>query len=267
MDIMNELPRGKFELVDDLLAFVSIYDDEERTKSYFRMLEENAHLLRGKVCVEVGCGFGLLSEKLAKLGARKVYAVEQNSSLYEIAKSRLAQYENVSLILSDIRDFYPNESVDVLVHELFGQLLYDEDIYSLNQLHFVPKHFLPNKAVLKYSILNSKDYIDTTVTPFVLQKLKGVLVSGLFEDEDISLDYPLLQWLPNNGERSARADISPLQGDLLCFGLEIYHDSRRICRAGLCDNWSLVWTPRDGNLFNIQFEQEKRGTRVLFSWE
>jgi SAM-dependent methyltransferase len=266
MDIMNELPDAVFDRIDDLLAFVSIYDDDNRTAAYLNLLEQHRDDISDAVCVEVGCGFGLLSERLAQLGARRVYAVEVNPHLAAIARRRLAQYPNVQVVEADIRHFRPEENVDVLVHELFGQLLFDEDLYSLEALKFTPRLWLPDEALLQVSLLSSTNYTDDVVTLQVLSETKGALISGLFEGENILAPCQVVQWSKDLFPRSAVIDVSAFDGDLLCFSLEIYHQKRLICRTGECDNWSFVWTARAGNSFKIEFRPLSRGTAVHFSW-
>ena len=266
MDIMNELPDKKYYEIDDLLAFISIYDDEERTRSFLKLLQDHRGLIRDAVCVEAGCGFGLLSEQMAKLGAKKVYAVETNPRLCAIARERLSAYPNITVVEKDIRDFQPEQPVDVLVHELFGQLLYDEDIMALEQLLFKPQHVLPNRAVLKGGCINSDDF-DDVIDDKVLQHLDGVLVSGLYDDEDVDLQFPVIEWQYGKPHTQATVDLSGRKGDLLFFGLEIMHDEKFICRAGECDNWSYVWTPRTADEFYLSFLPADRGMAVSFEWE
>lgn len=266
MDIMNELPETQFNDIDDLLAFISIYDDDNRTRAYFRMLDKHSDLIQNKVCLEAGCGFGLMAEYMAKCGAKKVYAVEANRHLCDIAKKRLADYDNIEVVHSDIRDFTPDVSIDLLVHEFFGQLLFDEDIHVLDELCFSPKMIMPNRAELKMSLFTQEECVDDVVTQYVLLKLDGALVSGLFEDEDIILDKTILEWQPGRKDFQKTVGISQQKGDVLCFGLEVFHNDEFICRAGECDNWSLVWTPRAGDKFDIKFEPAERGTEVKFSW-
>jgi len=46
--------------------------DEVRTTSYRNAIQQNAHLFRGKVVLDVGCGTGILCMFAAKAGAKKV---------------------------------------------------------------------------------------------------------------------------------------------------------------------------------------------------
>ena len=43
--------------------------DEVRTRSYMNAIEQNKHLFAGKIVLDVGCGGGLVSEGLSKIGA------------------------------------------------------------------------------------------------------------------------------------------------------------------------------------------------------
>jgi len=70
VDILNRLPEDRYNEVDDLLTFVSIYDDDERTRAYEAMLRRHRDLIEGKVVVEAGCGLGIFSAAMARLGAR-----------------------------------------------------------------------------------------------------------------------------------------------------------------------------------------------------
>jgi len=266
MDIINEIPLRRFAETDDLLAFISIYDDQRRLQSYRRLLHKNRSAIRHAVCVDAGCGLGYLSEELVRLGAARVYAVESNSLLYEEAKKRLADLKPVVLIKKDLRHFKPRERVDVLVHEFFGQMLFDEDISVLGKLRFKPRCFLPNSARLMAGLTTLRKVCDDNVTPDLLQKLQGVLVSGLFEDRQMPLQFPVIQWQPDSSAAKIKCDLSGRKGEVLYFGLQVLHNDRLICQAVECDNWSFVWTPRCGDKFELLFLPDRRGTRVKFRW-
>ena len=266
MDIVNELHPRRFAEVDDLLAFISIYEDRKRSRAYLSLLRKNRRWIRGGVCVDAGCGWGMFSQEMARLGARKIYAVEANPLLVRMARQRLANYPNVEVIHEEIQDFRPPEPVDVLVHEFFGQLLYDEDIHVLENLRFVPRYWLPDGAQLSGGVMDARDLVDETVTLPVLQQLEGVLVAGLFDDAGVPLTFPVLKWSPSRFRYHVEYDISTTQGDVLYLGLEIYHRGQKVCQAGECENWSYVWTPRRGNRFRLEFLPDHRGMKVRFDW-
>lgn len=266
MDIMNELPPQHFTAVDDLLAFISIYDDRARTDAYLNMLRAHAGDIRNRVCVDAGSGLGLFAEEMARLGAKKVYAIERNPALYELCSTRLRTYPNVKCIQADIRDWQPPEPVSVFVHDFFGQLLYDEDLYVLKNLPYSPGIFLPDRAELWVGSTRSQQLEDGVVTRDVIAHLKGVLVSGLFDEEGLDLQQRVIEWRPGFFQNEITADVSRLEGDLLYFGLVLKDGEKVMCQAGRCSNWSFVWTPRTGNRFRLKFEPSERGSAVYFEW-
>ncbi len=268
MDILNRLPEKRFEELDDLLAFISIYDDELRTQRYFELLEAHCADIQGSVCVELGCGLGLMSERLAQLGARKVFAVEHNPHLFVLASEKLQTYSNVEVVHADARTFRPSESVDVLVHEFYGQLLYDEELYVLDQLPWRPHLVLPNEGKLRAGLTSAASMTDEVVTPAVVRQLEGALVSGLFDEDNLPLQFDVATWQWGLGlALPSVVDLSGRQGDLLYFGLEVCHEGQLICRAGTCSNWSYAWTWRAAQRFRLWFAQGARAPEACFEWQ
>lgn len=267
MDIMNRLTPERFRDIDDVLAFISIYDDVQRSYAYRYMLYSLQGQIRGAVCVEAGCGLGLFSAEMAQLGARKVYAVEQNPILADMARERLAGFPQIEVIHAPIQDFDPPEPVDFLLHEFYGQLLYDEDLFYLDQLKFRPRYVAPNGGELLAGVFPADEFIDEIVTLDLLKRLNGVLVSGLFDESDAELTIPVMQW--RYGQPFAlqqRYRIHDVEGELLAFGVQISHNGQPICRAGTCENWSYVWTYRGGETLQFTFIPGQAGEEVEFTW-
>jgi len=274
MDILNQISPRQFREVDDLLAFISIYDDSRRTRAYRSLLQSHTKLIRGAVCVEGGCGLGLFAAELARLGARKVYAVEQNPLLAKLARARLQRLPNtlsrrIELVELPLQKFRPAEHVHVLVHEFYGQLLYDEDLWVLDHLRFQPDCVLPDGGELRVGALSSHLYRDRVVTAEVIKKLDGVLVSGLFDGESSDLRQPVLRWRFGEGLTPLKHNLQRYKGDLLCLGLVVTHKGKRVCEAGKCPNWSFVWTLRRGNEVSLRFRRAEAGVGMecRFGWK
>ncbi len=267
MDILNRLPQARYEAVDDLLAFISIYDDEVRTRRYFELLEAHRSDICGKVCVELGCGLGLLSEKLARLGARRIYAVERNPHLFALAQKRLSPYEAVVMVQADARAFVPPEAIDVLVHEFYGQLLYDEELHLLDALRWRPRLWLPDGGRLRGGLTWVEAMADEVVTPEVVRQLEGVLVSGLYDEQGLPYQFDVLEWQATAGLHVPPAiSLAGKKGDLLYLGLEVTHAGQVVCQAGICANWSYAWTWRAADRFRLFFEPGTRAPEAVFEW-
>ena len=78
--------------------------DTVRTNAYRDFIYDHKYLFHGKVVLDVGCGTGILSMFCAKVGAKKVIAVD-NSDI--INKARESVYENG---LGEIVTYEPNPS-------------------------------------------------------------------------------------------------------------------------------------------------------------
>ena len=57
--------------------------DEVRTETYRKFIEENPDVFKDKVVLDVGCGTGILSMFAARAGARKVFGVDQSNVIYK----------------------------------------------------------------------------------------------------------------------------------------------------------------------------------------
>jgi SAM-dependent methyltransferase len=273
VDILNKVSPRRFYELDSFLAFLSIYEDKERERAYLRLLRANRDPIRGAVCVEAGSGLGVMSAEMARLGAKKVYAVEVNPELYELSRRRLARFPNVEVVKADIRDFKPKERVDVLVHEFYGQLLYDEDLYALADLRFKPRLVLPDSGALMCGVSSLDDWDDDVIDDSVLERLDSAIVSGLFDEEGVKPGIEVLRWSAAEGIQGKRVvDLSGKAGNLLYFGIEVRHAGKAVCRSGVCDNWSFGWTWRKADRFSFGFgkpggtRESARAPEALFRW-
>jgi len=271
MDILNHLPPRRFREDDDLLAFISIYDDTKRTRAFRKLLRAHQKQIHGAVCAEGGCGLGVLAIEMAKLGGRQVYAIEQNPLLAKLARQRISELpksvaQRIEVIETPLQEFRPPQKIDVLAHEFYGQLLYDEDLWVLENLKFQPQLVLPDGGELLAGVVSSRRYTDRVLTPELLKSLDGALVAGLFEEKLRELQFPVLRWKFGKGLSQVKNNLSRREGDLICFGIAVTHRSQCICEAGRCPNWSYVWTPRKGNRFKFEFRPAPAGRECYFHW-
>lgn len=93
--------------IQQLLASAGVFPNKRLGQHFLidlnlmRLLVDSANIHKDDIVLEVGCGTGSLTEGLAER-AGGVIAVEYDGTLAQIAKSRLAEKENVEIIHTDI---------------------------------------------------------------------------------------------------------------------------------------------------------------------
>ena len=268
MDILNHMDEERYSELSDFLAFVGMYEDRERIRVYKELMDAHRDLIRDGVVVEAGAGFGIFSEYALELGARRVYVVERNEFMLRILRRKFREDSRVKVVPLDVMDFSPDEEVDVLIHDFYGPLLYDESLYVLDKLRFKPRIVLPDGGRLVMKMVPFDEILDEVVSRDVVEQLRGVLVADLF-DYDSSNDFPhgVLEWkwgegLQGDGYRFDR----DMRDYMLIFALELWHGNRFMCRAGECSNWSLVFTPVAGREFRFEFRWGGDFMKVYFRW-
>ncbi|SPO30906.1 related to hnRNP arginine N-methyltransferase [Ustilago trichophora] len=177
--------RGANDKEDDILYFDSystnsihqtMITDTARTLSYAQFLlhPANAHLIRGKVVMDVGCGTGILSLFAARAGAKQVIAIDA-SAIVERARANV-EANNLGHIVkvhkgkledlhSDLQQY--EGKIDILVSEWMGYfLLYENmlpsvlvarDVY-LNKETGV---LAPNRMTMHLAAFSSKALMQT----------------------------------------------------------------------------------------------------------
>ena len=105
--------------------------DVVRTRSYMNAIEQNKHLFKDKVVLDIGCGTGILSMFAARAGARKVYAIEC-SAIADQAKTIVAE-NGFGDVIEVIKEKMENvvlqeEYVDIIISEWMGYFLLYESM-------------------------------------------------------------------------------------------------------------------------------------------
>ena len=121
----------------DSYSHISIHEemlkDDVRTLAYMHAIEDNSHLFRGKVVLDVGCGTGILSMFCARAGAAQVYAIDCSSIISHtqgIIEDNGLQ-EDITLIQGKVEEVeLPVDKVDIIVSEWMGYFLLYESMLS-----------------------------------------------------------------------------------------------------------------------------------------
>ncbi len=270
MEILNDLPEEQYVEVDEFLAYIGIYDDDKRLNAYSRWLQKLDGWIRGRTVVEAGAGFGLISRKILEHSPAKLIAVESNPLTFNVLRNRLGGDSRVVPINMSIEEFVPSGHIDLLVHEFYGSMLYDENLFALEMLRFTPEQVFPDGGELRAAVVSLRHIHDEVVDQTVLRQLEGVIVGDLFVEHPLTpqdFDIPVARYRFGEGIATFDVDISGKDGELVAFSLFITHGDDVVCSAIECQNWSIGWTPRAGDRFRVDYIVEDGYSRTIFSWK
>ncbi|XP_009577173.1 PREDICTED: histone-arginine methyltransferase CARM1-like, partial [Fulmarus glacialis] len=111
------------------------------------------------VVLDVGCGSGILSFFAVQAGARKVYAVEASSmaKYAELLVRSNNLSDKITVLSGKIEDISLPESVDVVISEPMGYMLFNERMLE---------SYLHSKKWLKSNGMMFPTYSDIHLAPF-----------------------------------------------------------------------------------------------------
>lgn len=267
LEVLNQLPQERWRQADDFLAFIGIYEDKKREGALKKLLLKNHGFIKGKIGVEAGAGLGNITEFLLELGAKKVFAVEENEFCVKFLRRKFKGKRKVEVIHERIQDFKPPYKVDFLFQELYGSLLLDESLLCLERIKFEPTYVIPDSGCIVGEVLNLEEIGDPVIDKEILKLFKGLLITDLFPNYKFKPTFPIWRWEFKRGRRNYEIRyVLPHKRDLLILGMEIWHQGERIIGSKESSNWPLVFTPIDGREFNLRFEYQKGYTSVYFNW-
>ncbi|KAJ0963951.1 hypothetical protein J5N97_029073 [Dioscorea zingiberensis] len=106
--------------------------DRVRTETYREAISRYRDFIAGKVVMDVGTGTGILAIFCARVGAKKVYAVEASGIAVQakeiVRANNLA--EKIIVLQQRVEDVEIGEKVDVIISEWMGYMLVYESMLS-----------------------------------------------------------------------------------------------------------------------------------------
>ncbi|CAE8605945.1 unnamed protein product [Polarella glacialis] len=127
---MVQMPGGRFiQRSFQNEQYLQFEADSSRTSAYYHAIDE---LVPGRVVLDLGTGaLALLALRCARAGARHVYAVEASPDVAQMARHAVAAAgyaEQVTVLTGRSQELDLPQQVDVVVHELFGEIASSEGV-------------------------------------------------------------------------------------------------------------------------------------------
>eukprot|EP01062_Namystynia_karyoxenos_P002052 TRINITY_DN10709_c2_g1_i1.p1 TRINITY_DN10709_c2_g1~~TRINITY_DN10709_c2_g1_i1.p1 ORF type:complete len:376 (+),score=143.56 TRINITY_DN10709_c2_g1_i1:81-1130(+) len=142
--------------------------DEVRTCAYRDAIYNNAHMFKGKVVLDVGCGTGILSMFAARAGARHVVGVDC-SSIIEQAREIVRDNgfaDTITLLHGKMEEVQmpPGcEKVDIIISEWMGYFLLYESmlntvLWARDNLLVEGGKIFPDRATMYIAAIEDAEY-------------------------------------------------------------------------------------------------------------
>lgn len=141
--------------IDDIL------NDQKRNQFYYEILKQ----CKGKRCIDVGSGSGLLAFIALKHGAEHVTCIEQNEEACKhikiVSKKMGIPTDKIRVIHDEFRssrfDEYNLGHIDIIFHEIIGGTIWDEMIGNTFDKHLPNIKILPSEYKIEFSSLILKE--------------------------------------------------------------------------------------------------------------
>jgi SAM-dependent methyltransferase len=225
-----------YDHVNRLLAgHEKLLSDANRNRLFYRAIKKN---VSGQSSVlDIGSGTGVWAVSAAKIGARRVVAIEQDQLLIGLIK-RLARdngvADRVEVVEGDSRQVQLAREFDVVISETIGNLAFDEQI--------VPIMIDARERFLKPGGVLIPESVSLVAAPAHLKKRHKKLPAG------VPVEYDYFESLLLN-HTIGLADRASLR--LLSDPKELLRaDLATIKSAPALNDLTASWKPRDANRIN-----------------
>jgi len=267
MELFNSLSGDREQDIADFLTFIPIYNSKRRIRAYYSLLRKFKASIQGQVCCEAGAGRGLISQKMAEMGAEKVYAVERSGVLFDLLEEGIQEFPQIESVEEDIEFWEPEMPIQTLVHEFYGPLVLDETMLVLQKMNFSPTTILPDGGrlwampIMESTLLEKEQLYE----PAWKNTLAGALISDLFEHIPFEPTWEVFHWDVHQNQETFRFEV-PEACDFIALCGEITHEQQPVLKMWWTNNWPVIYTPVSGKVFEIAFDYAYGYTQVKFEW-
>ena len=128
-------------------AHQELLEDSVRNRAFYAALRK--HIREDSTVLDIGSGTGLWAIAAAKLGAKRVVAVERDEQLAALIRNLVKENQvgnRVEIVQGDSREIHPGRDFDVIISETIDNLGFDEQIVPI--LIDARKRFLKRGGIL-----------------------------------------------------------------------------------------------------------------------
>jgi len=156
--------------------------DKKRTTGFHKAIERVVK--KDDIVLDLGTGSGIMALLAAKLGAKKVYAVELDDFIAEIAKRAVLANnfkKNIFIVINDARtlDFRKKIIFNVVISEILTTGMVDESqIQVINNLH--------DKKFERHEVTEETEILSLIGNVGVLGDETIIHIHGVFGRRDLS---------------------------------------------------------------------------------
>jgi predicted RNA methylase len=113
------------------------------------------------VVYDLGSGTGVFAS-LAASRAKKVYAIEKDPITAALARKNLANFDNVSLLVKDVKDVHFQEEADIIICEMLDTALIEEEQVPI--INFVRKFLKKTGEFIPCGVFNGVEAVSLDCT-------------------------------------------------------------------------------------------------------
>ncbi len=187
---MNVAPEDSvfFSHVQQILLYhQGLLRDEMRNKLFYEALKR--HVTAEKSVLDIGAGSGVWAIAAAKLGAKKVVAIESDSAMIPLILAHAQENgvsDKIEIVFGNSFDINLPDKFEIVISETIGNEAFDENI--INIMIDVRKRFLAENGVLipqKLALMVAPAYLETEI-----QTPAGIdIKTNFLNDLGLNLNY------------------------------------------------------------------------------